>query len=545
MAEKQGNSNKTVEIRPGVGFYRLIPALRYKSWVALGEMVDNSIQSFDKNRDTLYKLHGASFKLIVEIEFGRGDNPWIAVKDNAAGIPESEFDRAFEPAAPPVDRSGISQYGIGMKSSACWFSQNFFIRTKALGEDTQKVVNFNIPMILELSSDRLDVLEVPKDVNDHGTTIEMRNLLQPLPTGTALAITKNYLRSMYREWLRSGELQLIVAGEKLSYTSPKWLVEPYWPSDAGVGDGPAITWIKDIDVELNESWASDLSPEKTSMPPRVTGFVAILEKGSTKTAGLSLVWRKKVVQGAGAEAQSQEDLYRPAQIYGGVNAFERQRLFGELDVSDLRVTSFKDAINWAPGQEEELIKKVLEQITTPEKNLKKMSANYRAMSKNPKIQKKIDAAVDQTAKDLMSSLISKVEEGAAPGQLFTPEVTDEEDRDIDLGVPSAVSTMVLKPVFSSDLAVIVTENPGDPAWLRVIEDEGIWKIVMNRDHPFMNSFSAAVGPEFDALFRVACALGIAEITGKQAGRPDADFIRTQVNSLLRGRLSSRESLEEV
>ena len=48
-----------VEIRPGVGLYALFPSLRYSPWVALGEMVDNSIQSYLEHKEELIEIHGA------------------------------------------------------------------------------------------------------------------------------------------------------------------------------------------------------------------------------------------------------------------------------------------------------------------------------------------------------------------------------------------------------------------------------------------------------------------------------------------------------
>lgn len=534
----------SVSIRPTVGFYRMIPALPYKKWVALGEMVDNSIQSFDKNKEQLLKLHGPKFKLVVEISFHNGDKPWIEVSDNAAGIPDSEFGRAFTPAAPPSDKSGISQYGIGMKSSACWFSKNFFVRTMALGETSTKTVHFDIPKILKLEQEDLDVSRKPKSENEHGTTIELHNLLQPIPLGTALWTTKNYLKSIYREWLRSGQLTLIVAGETLTYESPKWLREPFWPTDQGPVGEP-IEWIKNVNIELTKSWDEADAVGIHKVPPRVTGYVAILEKGSTKTAGLSLIWKNKVVQGAGGEAESSEDLYRPSRIFGSGNAFEKQRIFGELDVSELRVTSFKDAINWTAGQEEELLDKLLDQINSSNFPLKKMAQNYRSTNSSNKIKKKVDDFLELTAETLKSSIISEGLQSQEYGQPILPveEIEDEGSKEYET-LYSAKAKIVLRPKFNSDIRIEVAEIPGDLKWLRVTNEKDEWRITMNRSHPFMNTFSNTVGPEFEPLLRLACAIGIAEIKGREAGKPEIDFIRNQINDLLPKHLSSKDALKE-
>jgi hypothetical protein len=108
------DSSENLEIRPGVGLWALFRTMRYTSWVALGELVDNSIGSYVANKDKLIALHGEKYRLRVDITFVNGSNPEIQVKDNAAGISTNDVKRAFTPALPPVDRSGINQYGIGM-----------------------------------------------------------------------------------------------------------------------------------------------------------------------------------------------------------------------------------------------------------------------------------------------------------------------------------------------------------------------------------------------------------------------------------------------
>ena len=106
------NSPEQVTIRPGIGLYALFPSLRYSPWVALGEMVDNSIQSYQEHKQELIDLHGPEYKLRIEINYSGGDNPTIQLIDNAAGIYTKDIERAFTPAMPPANKKGISQYGI-------------------------------------------------------------------------------------------------------------------------------------------------------------------------------------------------------------------------------------------------------------------------------------------------------------------------------------------------------------------------------------------------------------------------------------------------
>ena len=60
-----------VNISPDVSVLAVLRHLNYKPWFALGEFVDNSVQSFHTHRKAIEELHGAAQKLKVEIEVDR------------------------------------------------------------------------------------------------------------------------------------------------------------------------------------------------------------------------------------------------------------------------------------------------------------------------------------------------------------------------------------------------------------------------------------------------------------------------------------------
>src|SRR5215467_13055071 len=129
-----------INIRPEVTILSVLRHLNYKPWFALAEFVDNSIQSFLSSRERLISEDGRGFQLKVEIEYEDSGETRLTVRDNAAGICERDYARAFRPAEIPPDRSGLSEFGIGMKSAACWFGSRWRVRTSALGEAVEKTV---------------------------------------------------------------------------------------------------------------------------------------------------------------------------------------------------------------------------------------------------------------------------------------------------------------------------------------------------------------------------------------------------------------------
>ena len=534
-----------VAIRPGIGLYALFPSLRYTPWVALGEMVDNSIQSYQEHKEELFALHGPEYKLRIEINYSSGDSPTIQLIDNAAGIYTKDIERAFTPAMPPADKKGISQYGIGMKSSACWYANFFTIRTRALGEPIIRTVTFDIPKIIKNEIYELDIeKEEATNPKVHGTRIILKNLNQPVPVAGAASRLRSYLRSMYRDFLRTGELVLLINNEVQEAPMTNWLLAPYWPTDMGPLDDKNYEWVKDFEIELNESH-NPINPADPA--PKIRGRIGILEKGDTKRAGLALLWRRKVVQGAGNMADSPDDLYRPGRIFGGANSFERQRVVGELDVSELSVTSFKDAVVWREGQEEEVLKKIKEALNTEPNPLLKVAKNYRASDNSKagkaKLQGSLSDVVDSATKALIENNASE-QLGDSFEITKTTEVP-EPPRTDETNVVQKIIKLI--PQFNSDIILEVKDQITDTSWLRVrqIPDLDKWVITINREHPFMKSFTVADPDSLDPVLRIALAIGIAEIQGLSSGFDTAGFLRLSINDLLRNYLSSRSDVIEM
>ena len=540
MSDQLNNSDK-VTIRPDVGLYRLFPSLRYSPWVALGEMVDNSIQSYIEHKNELNALYEGKYQLTVDINFSSGEKPTIQVVDNAAGIFTKDIRRAFTPAMPPETLTGIGQYGIGMKSSACWYSNFFTIRTRALGEPKIRTVVFDIPKIIQENVNELNIeLEDAPHAKVHGTRIIMRQLHQPIPQAGAASRVRSYLKSMYRDFLRTGELILTINGEKLEIIPTNYLVAPYWDKDKGPVNEDLHVWKKSFEIELNESFTNQ---DPSAKPPVIRGEIGILEKGDTKKAGLALLWRRKVVQGTGNLADSPDDLYRPPTIFGSGNSFEKQRIIGELDVSELKVTSFKDAVNWGEGQEEEALRKIKAILNEEPYPLLKMAKNYRALDNSAATKKAIEQALDEVITNATETILDSFEN---PDNSFaSDEISDTPEPDRDANVSVIKKNIVLIPHFDRNFLLEIKDHEADPQWLRVRSDNDrkMWIITINRSHPFMKSFSVANPESFEPILRIALAIGIAEAHGLNSGYESSSFLRIKIGELLGTYLSSRSDVD--
>lgn len=534
-------SKTKVTIQPGVGMLALFPSMNYKAWFALGEMVDNSIQSYNEHKAELKRLNGPAFRLKIEIEFTSSPEEKIIVRDNAAGIFEKDIARAFTPAVRREDLSGIGQFGIGMKSSATWYANHYVIRTAALGDSVSRTVTFDIPKIIEENTNELYIDVKAKSEYDHGTTLTLTKLHQGIPTGATLGRIRGYLQSIYRDSIRSGEVKITVGGKELEFSEPALLTEPYWRTDKMPSPeeaGEPIFWRYDLDFELKDSWIADNAPDKPAEPPRINGWIGILKNGSTKASGLALLWRGKVVVGAGAAAQGDEDSYRPKRIFGTSNTFPFQRIVGEVNVSELQVTTYKDNIKWRPGQEEDFqneLRRALE-AETPQPMLR-MARNYRSTQDGPEVTSKLDSAVRAAATASTAALVRALDE-----QRDIVEIDKEQPLFVKVDSHTGAEARFLIYRDSSAHVSYFLEVVSDPQefdWLKLVREGDDHLIVVNRKHPFMESFAHLPGADLDPILRLAIALALAEIKAKSILSEGSHLFRGYVNTYMRAGLANR------
>lgn len=342
----------TVNIRPGVNILSVLPHLNYKPWYALAEFVDNSIQSSISECRELRTVRGSDYMLRVEINFNSHDNK-ITVLDNAAGISMSDFQRAFRPAEIPPDTTGLSEFGMGMKSAASWFAPQWRVRTSALGENIERTVLFDIDHIVHDSIEELDIISFAVSESKHYTEISLENIRR-FPRGRTIGKIKEHIGSIYRVFLRQHQMEIFLDGERLTYEDPSILVA----SSYRTPEGPKIKWTKNIEIDLGHGKSA-------------TGFVAIRETASTRLAGLALFRRGRLVLG------SVDETYRPPLIFGNSNSYAYQRIFGEIHLKGFHVSHTKDGVKWEEN-EDEFLRKLYQTLSANDMPILRQARKYRA-----------------------------------------------------------------------------------------------------------------------------------------------------------------------
>ncbi len=508
----------SINIRPGVSILSVLKHLNYKPWFALAEFVDNSLQSYLDHKEELHQLEGSEFKLHVSIELNPEDNGKITIMDNAAGIYQKDYARAFRPAALPKDDSGLCEFGMGMKSAACWFADKFAVRTGALGETTAREVFFDINKIVRDSMEELTIKNEPKDKNIHFTSIVLSELHKPIQ-GKTIGKIREHLASIYREFFRRGILELKFNGELLSYEEPQVLVAPYFRN----ASDPALEWKKEIDFDFGRGL-------------KVKGFAALRETASVSNAGFSLFRRSRVIQGSGDEG------YRPEYIFKKSNSFTYQRLFGELHLEGFDVSHTKDGFSWKDDNEEVFLELLEEHLNSEPKPLIKQAEGYRVNPRRTELRHAAETASKQTA---------NVIEHEAP-KVMEPQIAADPDSyppPLELQTATRLCRRTIDIKINEKPWRIVLELSDDPAvsdWIEICDHlvepgntDGIRKvgIRMALIHPFMQRFCGADEEKLEGLLRVASAIVLAEITARESGVKQVGTVRRNINQFLRDALS--------
>ncbi len=488
-----------VSIRPGVSLLTVLPHLNYKPWYALAEFLDNSVQSYLSNRAALRRLEGKHFVLSIDIDIDV-ERGVIVVRDNAAGIGREAYSRAFRPAEMPADASGLSEFGMGMKSASAWLAPRWTVRTSALGETVERTVSFDIASIVADTVEELEVRTRRADRDVHFTEIVLTDI-RKAPKNRTLAKIRDHLASLYRRFLAKGEVLITLNGEPLTFEQPEVLVAPHWRDPAS----EPRRWKVPIHIKLDGG-------------RRVEGWAALRARGSTTRAGFALLRRDRVIEG------SADETYRPRELFGASNSFTYQRLFGELSLYGFAVSHTKDGIRWDEA-EEDLIFQMKTLLSREAMPLLDQAQNWRAgelatLEHQPTTHSEGDRhKLKGLAVGRGHARITSVKSGEKRGSEWRK---------------------LRMEIGGQTWEVQLTLAHGDPddEWLQVHsltdETDGVRRLLatLSMSHPFSEGFMRGSGEANEGIARLAIGLAVAEAIAQDDGVRSSGRVRSSLNELL-------------
>ena len=341
---------ESIDFRPVVGIMGKWRYFPYKQPYALAEFVDNSIQSFLHNEAQIKQVDGDNTKIEITISYD-SRNEILTIEDNAAGINEADYARAFSTGEDPPDTSERAEFGMGMKVAACWYSGDWEVETTTIGESEKRIFRCDMSKL----SDNMPVDTIGGiDPNEHGTKITLRNLYRK-PYGRNYGSIRDYLRDIYSWCLKNYQMKLSCLGHLLSFTEDP--VDILHGPSRDYLEAPQEQWI---------TWKKDIEfISKTGIQAK--GFAAIAEKGQSLGFGFSLFRRGRLIK----------DRYMPESVFRKPSHQIYQRLFGELHLEGVSASFSKNDFEWNEIDEELFRDQLkLELDKDPKRLLYQASADY-------------------------------------------------------------------------------------------------------------------------------------------------------------------------
>lgn len=507
-----------LDIQPPTSIYSTYQRLTYTIWHAIAEFVDNSTASYELHKNELKKIPGYKLKIYIVYQIAsRAEDCTLAIFDNAYGMEREDFERAVILNSPPKDKTGRNEFGMGLKTAACWFGNEWTIKSTQLGSENLYSVTMDIERLALTNEKNININVDYISSKRHHTQLIIRKLHRKITTGSRNKVI-NQISSIYRKDLREDEIEITYMEQ--SYDSGG---NPRYSND-GRTFYSSMEEVPRLKYELPKVWEyiDNETGEKKQYLKKFSdeiifngqkypfnGFVAIREMGSRSGAGLTLIRRNRVIIGG------PDSSYRPKEIFGDAGTFTYQRIFGEVNMNNWPVTQAKNAFDWDNGLEEIFISK----MNNISKELRLRSESLRKEVKiNPKTAsfieiKKSNLSIEQMFKNPIGNLIiDKLKEVEENGEENFSETTNNQ---LSNYLIFKVNDQTNKEIYINYEADLLA-NPEE--WLKIIflekqENRIKFKVTVFYEHPFFKPY-VNDGEFMLVLKKFAIALAVSVINAE-------------------------------
>jgi len=501
-----------IDFSPEMATLSYFAHIPYTPMSALAEFVDNSLQSYLNNETKLHKIHSSTWKLRIGIYITKSK---IQIIDNAAGIDRKDCARAFKAGAAPDEKDkGLSEFGMGMKTAALWFSKSFVVQSSALGEKVARTIKFDLEKILddEITKHKPEVESA--GANHHGTTVTL-NKLRRTHSGLTKKKIKDYLSSIYRHYIKKNRIEIRVDDEKLEYEIPPVLYAPFFHEVGKTKSNKKIKWFK----KFSFTYASK----------KAYGFAGIYDEGNIgfskiKHSGFSLFRFDRLIQGVGENKG-----YRPQEIFSDPKSHSYYRIFGEIHLNNQPVSHIKDGFIWDDKDESELVEKLKKQLQVSDLNIFEQAKNYRLDRRSRDLKIQTVEGLDGAIK-LAPAALKILEEGKIPRQVdSTKEIPKLKDKEVRRKIMKYEG-------YTWNFEIILNYDKNERDWIQVFEEGKKTKditIIIAMGMGFTQQYFGTKPEEVEGMLALVEYIALAEIVEKSRGTSKAHAIRMSLNEIIR------------
>ncbi|MDA8778159.1 ATP-binding protein, partial [Candidatus Poseidoniales archaeon] len=265
---------KDVETPVGIGvLLSTYTTLNYKWRHAIGELVDNSVDS--------YLQHTKEFPEGIDIYIDYDSSAkTLCIADTAYGMNFDDMNRAVQITRNndhEYFESGIGRYGLGMKKSATFLGPKWKLISKSKESKLKYTVSVDVKKLAKNNAKKLTIVDAPSNAK-HGTRLEI-NLAKTMK-GTAEQTVKNHLCEMYKRYMEKDQIRIWWNDDQLEYSQPQIRVSK-------VGD-------------IDTTWSTDLKFEiqgESGNKHEISGTLYILQTMSHTDSGIQLFNSNRMIIG--------------------------------------------------------------------------------------------------------------------------------------------------------------------------------------------------------------------------------------------------------
>lgn len=524
--------SKNIRLHSDIGVIRTFKVIENKHHFAIGEFVDNSIQSFLDNEVELREKY-SNYSPQIEIFVSEKE---IEINDNCSGISNKDAERAFSIAAPNPNQIGIGTFGMGMKVSACWYTNTWSVQTKHMDEDRVKEYNVDVEKILETNDLDIGPVEKPNKGRPFTRVLLKKPFKDKRPRSAQVSDIKTYLADMYRFFLEKNIIDIYYNGDPIYYNDPPVKVMPYIKGN----QTNELTWktkIPRLDLG-NGFWAE--------------GEAYLREKGNTtKQRGFGIFWKRRLVTGSVLDPwmpnvdhfDNKEDRDKYG-IYAGANQAINQRLEGFLEISPkFEVPSTKNGVLWE-GRDlmlMEKLKQYLQNCPVAADELGK-KYNFLEQAKKGSWSAKNDKKLEEYERQVNDSAFKDFKkQDYLPDINQLPESIIEEDAEEEVVETDYDLNKVVYKSFKYEEKIwklgVSFERDEKESFLKKVEscdqkesNENVINLKVNLGHSFVRRFFGDKDAK-EGILRFCRAFIIAETVAK-AGANNAVSVRRKLCDIL-------------
>lgn len=324
-----------VSVDPDMRMYNLLESYPYTPTSALCEFVDNALQAFLSAQKTHPELKKKKLRILISFNEDKSipTNNFISIRDYGVGIALNDIERALKPAYQPKSKA-LSEFGIGMKAAAIWFSRIWKLSSLPYKTDKDFSISFDLDSLLQSGKEDVPVT-YPNELQESGVCLTLYSPQKNNVTKKLAETCWHELQEVYQLFTEGDEavLDLVVEFNKTELPKKKIdsskfsTAELVYPTVLLKGNtmysfGDVKAWHQNIDFTFNQH--------------KVHGFLSVLSTSSQQyNPGIRLFRYKRLIQG------SVDKPYRPTLLLGTANKHAPSRIYGELHLDGQPISNHK------------------------------------------------------------------------------------------------------------------------------------------------------------------------------------------------------------